>query len=395
MQDRRVLDDAPDGATDRRRFLKGSMVLGAGVLAAGTLGPDKVVAQQAAPAAAVPPKLTYAQVMTKAREVLYPVCRVCPECDGVACAGEVPGIGGFGSGNSFKNNFKALQRVQLQMRVAHDVSKPDPAIMLFGHKISFPAVGAPTGGTTYNMGKKMTEDAYVEAVVGGCFAAGTVGSVADGIGDAGSVYEQRLRKLKELGLKAIASVKPRTQEEIIARMKLAEGAGAIAISMDIDSAGRAARALPGQIVEPKDVAKLRELVKATKLPFIVKGVMTVDEALKAVEAGAAAIVVSNHGGRVLDHTPGSAEVLPVIADKVKGKITILVDGTVKYGHDVLKYVALGADCVMVGRHIVRGAHGGGKDGVALVMNRMRQELVDAMVMTGCANAKAISRSILV
>ena len=70
MQDRRVLDDAPDGATDRRRFLKGSMVLGAGVLAAGTLGPDKVVAQQAAPAAAVPPKLTYAQVMTKAREVL-------------------------------------------------------------------------------------------------------------------------------------------------------------------------------------------------------------------------------------------------------------------------------------------------------------------------------------
>lgn len=397
MQDRRVLDDAPDGATDRRRFLKDSMLLGAGVLAAGTLVPENVAAQQAAPAAApaAPPKLTYAQVMTKAREVLYPVCRVCPECDGVACAGEVPGLGGFGSGGSFKNNFKALQRVQLKMRVAHGVSKPDPAIMLFGHKISFPAAGAPTGGTTYNMGKKMTEDAYIEAVVGGCAAAGTVGSVADGIGDPGEVYEQRLRKLKELGFKAIASVKPRTQEEIIARMKRAEAAGAIAISMDIDSAGRAARALPGQIVEPKDVRKIRELVKATKLPFIVKGVMTLDEALKAREAGAAAIVVSNHGGRVLDHTPGTAEVLPIIADKMKGKITILVDGTVKYGHDVLKYVALGADCVLVGRHIVRGAHGGGKDGVALVMNRMRQELVDAMVMTGCANAKAISRSILV
>jgi isopentenyl diphosphate isomerase/L-lactate dehydrogenase-like FMN-dependent dehydrogenase len=380
-------------------------MFGTGVLAAGALGSETVLAQQgspasgaAAPAAAAapkPPALTYAQVMNKARELMYPICRVCPECDGVACAGEVPGMGGIGSGNAFKNNYRALQRVQLKMRTAHVVSKPDPSIMLFGHKISFPAVGAPTGGTTYNMGAKMTEDGYVEAVIGGCATAGTVGSVADGIGDPVEVYERRLKKLGELGLKAIASVKPRTQEEIIARMKKAEAAGAIAISMDIDSAGRAARALPGQVVEPKDVAKLRELVKATRLPFIVKGLMTVDEALKASEAGAAAICVSNHGGRVLDHTPGTAEVLPAIAEKVKGRMFIFVDGTVKYGHDVLKYVALGADAVMVGRHVVRGAHGGGREGVALVMNRMRQELVDAMVLTGCADAKAISRGILV
>ena len=98
---------------------------------------------------------------------------------------------------------------------------------------------------------------------------------------------------------------------------------------------------------------------------------------------------------MLDHTPGTSNVLPAIADKLKGKIVILADGTVKYGHDVIKYVALGADAVLVGRHIVRGAHGGGKDGVALLMTRMRQELVDAMVLTGCANVKAISRSILV
>jgi isopentenyl diphosphate isomerase/L-lactate dehydrogenase-like FMN-dependent dehydrogenase len=402
MQTRRThaTPDAPDGTTDRRSFLRSSMLLGSGVLAASALGSGTVLAQQApsAPAAAPaakPPALTYAQVMNKARELMYPICRVCPECDGIACAGEVPGMGGIGSGNSFKNNFRALQRVQLKLRTAHAVSKPDPSIMLFGHKIALPAVGAPTGGTTYNMGAKMTEDGYVEAVIGGCAAAGTVGSVADGIGDPVETYERRLKKLTELGLKAIASVKPRTQEEIIARMKKAEAAGAIAISMDIDSAGRAARALPGQTVEPKDVAKLRELVKATKLPFIVKGLMTVDEALQAVEAGAAAIVVSNHGGRVLDHTPGTAEALPAVAEKVKGKVFIFVDGTVKYGHDVLKYVALGADAVMVGRHIVRGAHGGGRQGVALVMSRMRQELVDAMVLTGCADAKSIGRHILV
>jgi 4-hydroxymandelate oxidase len=395
---------APDtqAAPDRRSFLRGSVMFGTGVLAAGALGSETVLAQQApaAPAApavgaAKPPALTYAQVMNKARELMYPICRVCPECDGVACAGEVPGMGGIGSGNSFKNNYRALQRVQLKMRTAHAVNKPDTSIDLFGHKIAFPAVGAPTGGTTYNMGGKVTEDGYIEAVIGGCAAAGTVGSVADGIGDPVEVYERRLQKLKELGFKAIAGVKPRTQEEIIARMQKAEVAGAIAISMDIDSAGRAARALPGQTVEPKDVKKLRDLVKATKLPFIVKGIMTVEEALKAVDAGAAAIVVSNHGGRVLDHTPGTAEVLPVIVDKVKGKALVFVDGTVKYGHDVLKYVALGANAVMVGRHIVRAAHGGGRGGVALVVKRMHQELVDAMVLTGCANVKSISRAILV
>jgi isopentenyl diphosphate isomerase/L-lactate dehydrogenase-like FMN-dependent dehydrogenase len=88
-------------------------------------------------------------------------------------------------------------------------------------------------------------------------------------------------------------------------------------------------------------------------------------------------------------------VLPAIADKVKGKVFIFTDGTVKYGHDVLKYIALGADAVMVGRHIVRGAHGGGRDGVAVLMNKIKQELVDAMVLTGCANVKAINRQILV
>lgn len=396
---------AVDVENKRRQFLRDSMKFGAGVIAVATsLGGEAhaqgTAAVSAAPVANAAPAtkpgaLTYADVMTKAREVLYPVCRVCPECNGVACAGEVPGLGGIGSGAAFRNNYNALQRVQLKMRTVHTVTKPETSIDFFGHTIAFPAVGAPTGGTTYNMGKKMTEDAYVEAVIGGCAAAGTLGSVADGIGDPVDVYERRLAKLTELGFNAIASVKPRTQEEIIARMKKAEAAGAIAISMDIDSAGRAARALPGQTVEPKDIAKLRELVKATKLPFIVKGIMTVEEAVMAMRAGAAAVVVSNHGGRVLDHTPGSAEVLPAIADKLKGKVFIFVDGTVKYGHDVLKYVALGADAVMVGRHIVRGAHGGGREGVALLMNRMRQELVDAMVLTGCANVKAITRSIVV
>ena len=122
--------------------------------------------------------------------------------------------------------------------------------------------------------------------------------------------------------------------------------------------------------------------------------MTPDEALKAAEAGAAAVAVSNHGGRVLDHTPGTADALPAIASKVKGKVVILVDGCVRSGADVLKYLALGADAVMVGRHVLRAAYGGGPDGVALFMNRMRSELQAAMVMTGVPTVAKIDRSII-
>ncbi|HEX7622422.1 MAG TPA: alpha-hydroxy-acid oxidizing protein, partial [Anaeromyxobacteraceae bacterium] len=118
------------------------------------------------------------------------------------------------------------------------------------------------------------------------------------------------------------------------------------------------------------------------------------EAQMALDVGAACICVSNHGGRVLDHTPGTAKVLPAIAEKVKGRMVVLVDGGVRYGGDVLKMLALGANAVLVGRPVLRGAVGGGAEGVKLVLNKLRAELVDAMVLTGTANVKKVSRSIL-
>lgn len=118
-------------------------------------------------------------------------------------------------------------------------------------------------------------------------------------------------------------------------------------------------ALRGQPVSPKTTSELSELVKSTKLPFILKGIMTVEDAKKALDAGVSAIVVSNHGGRVLNHTPGTAEVLPEISKAVKGKMTILVDGGIRTGSDVLKCLALGADAVLIGRPFVTAVFGGG------------------------------------
>jgi 4-hydroxymandelate oxidase len=394
-------NDLPaDSAVSRRDFMRDAAAVGAGMVTLTTLAGSEALAQatpapQAAPAGpAKPQPLTYDEVMRVAREKLYPRCRVCPECDGWACSGEVPGFGGVGSGASFRSNLEALRGLHLQLRTFHDVKKPDLTFQLWGERLSMPILSGATGGASYNMGGKMTEDDFINAILGGCLAAGSLGMAADGIQDPLSVYETRLKAVSAHKGRAIAIIKPRLQNEVLDRIKLVEASGALAVGMDLDSAGRAAMALPGQTVEPKTLAQLRELVKATRLPFILKGIMTLDEAEMALQAGAAAIVVSNHGGRVLDHTPGVAQVLPEIARNLKGKMLVFADGGVRYGADVLKLLALGADAVLVGRPLVRGAHGGGREGVALLLNKMASELTVSMTLTGTASVRSVSPKIL-
>ena len=192
------------------------------------------------------------------------------------------------------------------------------------------------------------------------------------------MFDSGLAAIKAQGGHGIPVVKPRGQEAVRERLAQAEAAGAVAVGMDVDGAGLITMALKGQPVSPKTADELAECIGATKLPFIVKGIMTPEEAEIAVAAGAAAIVVSNHGGRVLDHTPGAAEVLPAIARAVKGRTVILADGGVRSGADVLKYLALGADAVLIGRPLVVGAFGGGAEGVALLLNKLQSELISAM-----------------
>jgi isopentenyl diphosphate isomerase/L-lactate dehydrogenase-like FMN-dependent dehydrogenase len=397
----------------RRNFLKASAFFGAGALASEVILPATAAAQVAAkdappaktaPAPYAPPygpgsaKGKVAEVYEKARQVMYPICRVCPACDGIACAGEFPGIGGLGSGMSFQNNYRGLQRVHLKLRPLNGVSnqdkKPDTSTVIFNQKLSLPAVAAPIGGTASNFRSLLPDTEYFDRIIGGCVDAGTMGAIGDGQTEKIEVVKSRYDVVAKYRGKAIAGIKPRPQQNLLSIVKLAEAANAWMIAIDIDSAGRYQGNPRDLAVEPKTVAQLREIVRATKIPVVVKGIMTPEDALYAAEAGAAGICVSNHGGRVLDHTPGTAEVLPAIAEKVKGKMVIFVDGCVHYGDDVMKYVALGADCVMVGRHIARAAFGGGRAGVGLFMKTMRDELEASMVVTACPDVRSIGRQIL-
>lgn len=336
--------------------------------------------------------MNYKDMLKEARENLNGSCRVCKACNGVVCAGEVPGMGGKETGSAFIQNFKSLQDVKINMRVIHNVSKPDTSVELFGKKMRAPIFAAPITGTTLNMGGKISEREYITPVVEGCIETGIFPMVGDTAVD--SFLMDNLDVLKENDGHGIVFIKPWENHDIIKKIKLAEEAGAFAVGVDVDACGLVTLSMHGKTVVPKDVEALKELKAATKLPFIVKGIMTAEDAMLAVQAGVDAIVVSNHGGRVLDCTPGAADVLPAIAEYVKGKVTILVDGGVRSGVDVLKLIGLGADGVLIGRPFVTASFGGGKEGVEMYINKVIGEFEATMRLTGCQSVSDIDGKVI-
>ena len=140
----------------------------------------------------------------------------------------------------------------------------------------------------------------------------------------------------------------------------------------------------------QDLAWIRE---AAQLPVILKGVLHPEDAELAVDAGADAIIVSNHGGRNLDTAPATLDALPRVVDRVAGRIPLLVDGGIRRGTDVLKALAYGADAVLIGRPYIHGLAVDGAAGVQAVIDILRRELELAMMLCGCASAADLDRSL--
>ena len=136
------------------------------------------------------------------------------------------------------------------------------------------------------------------------------------------------------------------------------------------------------------------LASATRLPLLVKGILDADDALRALDHGAAGIVVSNHGGRIQDTLPATVDAPPAIADAVAGRAPVLLDGGIRRGSDVFKAIALGASAVMVGRPCMHALAAAGALGVAHVLRTLREELEVVMALNGCATLQAIDRGSL-
>ena len=337
--------------------------------------------------------LTWDIIRNNARRKFYVACKACTVCDGVECAGKVPGIGGIGTGSTFTENLTALARYQINLRTIHEVKIPDTSVELFGHKLALPVLAAPITGMETNLAGGMDEREYADAILDGCLECGTLGMVGDGASP--KKYLIGLEAIKKRGGLGIPIFKPREYNlDIIKRFKAAEDAGAIAVGIDIDAASFKTMTLKGQAVGPKTIQELQELKSHLKIPFILKGIMNVESALAAIEAGADAIVVSNHGGRVMDHMPGTAEVLPEITNAVGGRIKVLVDGGIREGTDILKMLALGADAVMIGRPVCIAAFGAGQEGVSFYLREKLNELKKAMILTGCGSIGRIDPSVI-
>lgn len=339
------------------------------------------------------------EVRRRAKKKLSGMCGVYKVCDGDPsrlCQGQKyglgPGFGGAGTGASFTANFQALARHRLKTRLIGEHYDPDITTEVFGRKISFPAMGASMSGTSSSLGGAITEKELAFSLVGGCKKAGTIGLTGDGA-DTFKVHPglEAIEANKGWG---IPIFKPREQKVLIERIKKAEEAKAIAVGVDIDGAGSINMALKGQKVYRKTLEELEELVDSTELPFILKGIMSKEDAERALEAGAQGIGISNHGGRVLDYTPGVAEVLPQLSRIVRKKAVVIADGGVRTGFDILKMLALGADVVLIGRDLLRGAVGAGGEGVRLHMEYLKTDLIRGMIMTGCPNVEEIDEKIL-
>jgi len=336
--------------------------------------------------------MTYQEVLANARTCMGALCKSCPTCNGLACKNTMPGPGAKGIGTGAIRNYQKWQELCVNMDTICDNLPVDTSYDFFGHKMDLPVFAAPVGAVKLHYGDKFTDLSYNDLLVSACADAGILAFTGDGVDS--SVMEAASKAIAKAEGRGVPTVKPWNMELIREKMELVNTASPYAIAMDIDAAGLPFLKNMQPPAGSKTVEELRQIAQWAQKPFILKGIMTVNGAKKALEAGASGIVVSNHGGRVLDQCPATAEVLPAIVDAVGGKMTIFVDGGIRTGMDVFKALALGADAVLIARPFVNMVYGGGAEGVKVYVDKLKAELSDTMAMCGAHSLKDINRSMI-
>ena len=336
--------------------------------------------------------MTYEEVLANARPEMGKYCKACPVCDGRACKNQIPGPGAKGNGDVAIRNYAKWQEIRVNMDTLSVTKKPDATFKLWGKEFKYPIFAGPVGAVNLHYGEKYNDASYNDVMVSACANAGILAMTGDGVN--AEVLKNSVAAIKNAGGLGIPTIKPWDIDTVSEKLQLANGAGVFAIAMDVDAAGLPFLKNANPPAGKKSVEELHKIVKMANAPFIVKGVMTVRGALKAEAAGTDAIVVSNHGGRVLDGCPATAEVLEEIVQAVKGKMKVFVDGGIRNGVDVFKALALGADGVIICRPFVTAVYGGGAEGIETLINKIGAELEDTMYMCGADSLKEITRDMV-
>ena len=307
-------------------------------------------------------------------------------------------------------NEESYARIRLRPRVLRDVSVLNTRITLLGEEMSHPILLAPTSyqRVLHPEGELATARGASEATITWVVSSSTNTTIEDIAHVATAPLWFQLY---------IQSDRDFTREQV--ERAQAAGCRALCLTVDTPTIGvrdrqtRAKFELPPDVRTPhlfdigsrkqrildprrvvvtwKDVEWLRSI---TRVPLVLKGILDPDDAELAIEAGASAIIVSNHGARNLDTAPATIDALPAVAERVARRIPVLVDGGVRRGTDVLKAIALGASAVLIGRPYCYGLSVAGSDGVRRVVELLRRELEMAMMLCGCDSVMGIDRRVL-
>jgi 4-hydroxymandelate oxidase len=282
-------------------------------------------------------------------------------------------------------NREFMEGLAFEMRfMGSDFASTETTI--FGHEVPYPIQSAAfCEGRLLNRVSQYWQAPYLE-------------EIAEGIAEAGSwiwaghVGNQMLQRM----IDTFASKSWDESSGIVSLLKEAEDRGCVAVGMDIDVfyGEKTGDEYPFRYpFGPQTMEQMQRYVEATNLPFIVKGVLSVDDALKCQEIGAQGIVVSHHGGEAIDYAVPVLRVLPHIREAVPN-MTIFVDTGFRRGSDILKALALGADCVCVLTILTIAYAGHGRQGVADMLRVLADELMRNMSICGCPTIDAIDSSII-
>jgi len=328
--------------------------------------------------------------------------------------------GGAADEVTLAENAAAFQRLRLNSRVLQSMKGANTRLELFGQSFPSPVFLAPVAyqKLAHPDGEAAT------ALAAGAMKAGMIVSTQ------ASVALEEIARMAQAPLWFQLYIQPdRDFTKALARRAEAAGYQALVLTVDAPVNGmrngdqragfvlppeveavnlRGARQVASQEGSPDasflfgtplldaapDWSDVEWLKSVTRLPLLVKGIMNAEDALRACKAGADGVIISNHGGRILDTLPATIDVLPEIAQAVQGRVPLLLDGGVRRGTDVLKALALGASAVLIGKPYVYGLAAAGPVGVAHVIKMLRAELEIAMALTGCPTLQAIGPSLV-
>jgi len=329
-------------------------------------------------------------------------------------------VGGANDEVTVRENRSAFEQLALRYRVLVDVSHRSTNTTVLGTPIDLPVLIAPTAF------QRLACDEGEIATARAASAAGTVMILSTAstctIEDVGAVggrlwfqlyvYSDRgltkalVERAEACGMQAVvltvdAPVLGRRERDLRNRFHLPDGirlanvpsSGSVPLPTGHGESGLANHFATGidAGITWRDVEWLRSI---TRLPVLIKGIVRGDDAARAVEHGAAGIIVSNHGGRQLDTAIASIRALPDVAEAVNGRAEVLLDGGVRRGTDVIKAIALGARAVLVGRPVVWGLAASGENGARRVLELLRAEIDLAMALCGCPTVGDISRDLV-